>query len=696
MADCSVTNTYDVPIKNASEDRLERGPFATLIANALLADNPYGASVIGLTGKWGTGKSSVATMVVERINDEATVVNFEPWMVGSREALVMEFFTTLGKAVLPSGDSQEEKQARSRFYQYGSKIVGVLATGAKAVGTIVPGAVVAGKAAESVADVLSLAAQGLEAQFESPSLREVRDTISSDLGELTKAVIIVIDDIDRLDQEEVRTIFQLIKACADFPNLRYLLLFDREQVLHALEGSVNNPDAFLEKIVNQVFDLPEATTKQRANILDEALSALQIHEGLSRQDMDRLRMLFDEVLLPGLPTVRHVKRFVTIVRSLLPGVIVDGFRNIDPADFLALEFLRQHVPSIYSILRDEEAPPPGGRVMRMVHYKEWPQMMKDRRDKGVEELAEPIKTLAIEALESLYKTSETSAVRARRFNTEFWKPVYLGFHEGRAGVSERVWSHFLKQLAHPEENQHWLADWSDRAKREKWVVAITSRALDIPWPESLNLLVILFEWGEQQYQEASDPFNANSWELSVRFCVDGIMSVTPDELDPVSEFCKVVKQSNSVVTAGYCIGTEIDLKRNRSSPHWVGECDIEPAIQLLHSRLTSMLYDDSIWDCRDVRTAKAAAYYTLGNKIYDIWWNSIPENESRLIKYLERDLGEAETFNYGFEEGPLIEAIRNIDLSKLTPKAQAARLLALSAVGKGFISRDFRRRPKDD
>jgi hypothetical protein len=686
--------SLDTPIRSAKEDRLDRGPFAQLIADALLEPNLDGATVAGLIGPWGTGKSSVANLVAEIIDERVTTVRFEPWMVTTREALAAEFFATLGRHVLPKVGEDDPTAKRSRFYRYASKALGVISVGAQAVGTVIPGVSVGANTAKSASEVLDLAAQGLELHADGPSLREARDEISKDLRDLPLPVLIVIDDIDRLDRDEVRTLFQLIKACADFPNVRYLLLFDREQVLHALEGAVNDPSAFLEKIVTLQFDLPEATSRQRSALLDEALSSLGIHETLEKQHMDRLAMAFDEVLLPGLSTVRQVKRFVSTVRALLPGVIVDGHRNVDPADFLVLEYLRQYVPSVYSVIRDEEAPLAGGKVARMVHYKEWPAKMKKRRDDAIEALPESPRPLAKEALQALYKSSGASDVGARRFNTSMWRPVYLGFHSGRAGVSEQDWQAFLLQLKEPDKPQVWLDDWSDRAKREQWVTAISTRTLEIPWLESMNLLKILFEWGDQQNQETSQFFGAHhSWEFCIRFCTDAIMSVTPDELNPVDEMRKILEKTSSVVAPGYCIGTELERNRKQNYDRWARDYDLEPITQPLREKLSLMLDNESIWTVNDVSTAITATHYLVEEDCYKKWWGSIPSNEPRLIQYLNRNLGEAESFNYGFEEGPLIKAIREIDPAKLNDLGRKAREYALDAVTSNFGRPAYRRRP---
>ena len=47
-------------------------------------------------------------------------------------------------------------------------------------------------------------------------------------------VLVVMDDLDRIQPNEMREMFRLVKGVADFPNTIYLLSFDREVVIDAI------------------------------------------------------------------------------------------------------------------------------------------------------------------------------------------------------------------------------------------------------------------------------------------------------------------------------------------------------------------------------------------------------------------------------------------------------------------------------
>src|SRR5258708_32230811 len=89
-------------------------------------------------------------------------------------------------------------------------------------------------------------------------IKETKAEVSELLRQLKAPILVVIDDVDRLTADEVRLIFQLIKANADFPNLVYLALFQRDIVEKSLEKVTSGSGKdFLEKIVQIGFDGPQ-------------------------------------------------------------------------------------------------------------------------------------------------------------------------------------------------------------------------------------------------------------------------------------------------------------------------------------------------------------------------------------------------------------------------------------------------------
>ena len=89
-------------------------------------------------------------------------------------------------------------------------------------------------------------------------LQSIKDRIIKEVVSSELKIVAIIDDIDRLNDEEIRAVFQLVKSLADFPNMMYFLSFDLDTVTHALNSVQDgNGLKFLEKIVQMPFELPE-------------------------------------------------------------------------------------------------------------------------------------------------------------------------------------------------------------------------------------------------------------------------------------------------------------------------------------------------------------------------------------------------------------------------------------------------------
>lgn len=122
------------------------------------------------------------------------------------------------------------------------------------------------------------------AEAEAKSLDEAKNELSDMLRTLTRPMLVVIDDVDRLAGPELRLVFQLIKANADFPNLVYLVLFKRELVEEILtkEPSTNGRE-YLKKIVQVGFDVPRI---QRSKL--EAVPSSKLDVLLQSKPVQRL------------------------------------------------------------------------------------------------------------------------------------------------------------------------------------------------------------------------------------------------------------------------------------------------------------------------------------------------------------------------------------------------------------------------
>ena len=148
---------------------------------------------------------------------------------------------------------------------------------------------------------------------------------------------------------EVQELFQLIKVNADFPNLVYLLLFDRTVVEKNIEKvlAVSGRD-YLEKIVQAGFDVPRIERARIHRILFEGLDEMIRVESVSKRfDKHRWGNLFFAGLQAHFKTLRDVNRFLSTLSFHVSLFRSESSFEVNPVDLIGLEVLRHFHPEVY-------------------------------------------------------------------------------------------------------------------------------------------------------------------------------------------------------------------------------------------------------------------------------------------------------------------------------------------------------------
>lgn len=329
----------DQPIRSRAEDRFNRWAFAKRIADTLAARRDSASLVVGLFGPWGDGKTSTLHLMEEALaeHEHVVVVRFNPWLFQSEELLLRGFFATLAEA-LGKALPRKHEELGNLLKRYGMLL---------SLASISIGGVVQIKAGEAV--------KGLGEALSTVEVDELRRRVEQFLEESGKRVVLLIDDIDRLDRAETQGIFKLVKLSAGFNHTSYVLSFDDEMVAAAIgekygQGGIEAGRAFLEKIIQVPLHLPPpdemALRKATFEGVDAAVSGSGIT--LSQEQVDAFVRHFVDGLEPQLGTPRHAKRYVNAITFALP--LLKG--EVHPVDLMLIEGVRTFYPKLYRAIRD--------------------------------------------------------------------------------------------------------------------------------------------------------------------------------------------------------------------------------------------------------------------------------------------------------------------------------------------------------
>lgn len=330
----------DKPIISPDQDRFDRWPFANRIAETLVTRSDPTSLVIALYGPWGDGKTSTLAMMEHALAEKQRVVcvRFNPWNFQSHDLLLRAFFTTLADAVgraLPSG--------RERIGQLLDRYGALL--------SIANVGLAGGAVQISAGDAVRQAGKTMS----TVELSELKERIEEILREAKKRVVVLIDDIDRLDREETHAVFKLVKLSADFEYTSYVLAFDDEVVAASLgerygAGGAQAGRRFLEKIIQVPLHLPgveRALLRQVAfEGIDEAIRMSGVT--LSQEQVDVFSRHFVDSIEPQISTPRQAKLYSNALLFALP--ILKG--EVNPVDQMLIEGVRLFFPKLYALIRD--------------------------------------------------------------------------------------------------------------------------------------------------------------------------------------------------------------------------------------------------------------------------------------------------------------------------------------------------------
>lgn len=298
----------DNPIRNSESDLLDRNRSAELFAKHLFSLNYKDGLVVSVCGEWGSGKTSYINLMRNELTNNSIVIDFNPWMFSDTNNLVQLFFSEMSEQLSNYSDNSDLKEKISDFGEVVSSI------------TFIPFMDVLGKA--------------LKFLFKNKKSFQVkRNELIEALEKADRPITVILDDIDRLSADELQSILKLVRLVGCFPNIIYILSFDKGRVVKTLNSNNIDGQAYLEKIIQVPFDIPKVSEnllfEQLTLSLDKMLGKLEI-------DKERWREVYWGMIKPTIKNIRDIRRYV----SSLSDTVNQIGGLIDSVDLIGIEIIR--------------------------------------------------------------------------------------------------------------------------------------------------------------------------------------------------------------------------------------------------------------------------------------------------------------------------------------------------------------------
>lgn len=328
----------DEEIEYERDDLLANESQAKSFAETVLASGAHSGLVFGIDGPWGVGKTSfinLAERYWESAEDKVIVCRFEPLRYASEPDLVARIIHDLSAAIQKKVFAPEFRPAASRYSR-----------------------LMKGKAN------VSFLGFNLSLEPSQETVDELLDDINDVLKRIDRRVIIVIDDLDRLDAKTTNNVLFATRRTFKLSQATYVLCYDTE-VLAGGKEEGSRAREFLEKFVTVKLSLFVDSSSIRDFLRRDWQRAESQLGSIPSDTMVKLGALLNELAdilnsdlaanyLPLLGDFRKVKRFVNAMLIIQIEKSNLGRTDFNKRDLINLMLLHLNYPGLFRRIYAEE------------------------------------------------------------------------------------------------------------------------------------------------------------------------------------------------------------------------------------------------------------------------------------------------------------------------------------------------------
>lgn len=274
---------FDLPLSSNNHldilDYTDEAEYFAKQIERIPTDNHYS---IGITAKWGEGKSSFLYLIEKSINrDKFIILKFNPRQSKNKDNIQEDFFSLLG----------------STLKKYNSEFSTLIKKYMKTLGIIDENTPIL-----KIFNIYLLWDQDSE-----------KKKLSEALKKLQKRILVIIDDLDRLFPEEIIEVLKLVHYNASFNNIIFITAYDKDLINDIIAKHVNmsNNHSFSDKFFSYEKSLPIRPYKSILNFLS---TQLKDSLGVDDQALNFLGK-YENIITAYLPNIREVKRFLNSFTS---------------------------------------------------------------------------------------------------------------------------------------------------------------------------------------------------------------------------------------------------------------------------------------------------------------------------------------------------------------------------------------------
>lgn len=306
------------------DDLLGRDSIITLLYKSICQNfSKQDSFVIGLSGPWGSGKTTITNIVRKQLeaqnSDIKIIKGLNPWISGSEAVLLNSFYDALLNAL---GINYSSRKIRKQLKEVSRYVIEIPTVG------------------KSLSKVM-------ENDINQENIEKWQANLKNLILSSNKKYVLFIDDLDRATSTQIRFLLKMLGSLFDLPNLIFILLYDRSRLEKILQDDNKLNTSFAEKIINLELQVPKVSENSVQKIYRSCLINLARIYNVSDKEVNNLDSAF-QLIIKSIDNPREFIRFLNSICYIAFSPDINLNRN----DLLLIEYISFKQPDLFQLIKE--------------------------------------------------------------------------------------------------------------------------------------------------------------------------------------------------------------------------------------------------------------------------------------------------------------------------------------------------------
>lgn len=253
--------------------------------------------------------------------------DFSPWNTTSEDGILNDFFNTIKQVLIEKTDIPDIKDTLNSINNYTN--------------------ILCNNTLNMPFNLFS----------ENKDIQNIKNSLKQKLDNIGQKIIVFMDDIDRLTDKEMLLIFKLIKSIADFPNIIYIISFDRQIAENVLRKYYSDKEnKFIDKIVQLGFHIPKIRDNDIETYLIDSLNrSLNNYQHIENSWQKKYQEQWNQIIYykfsKVFKNIRDIKKYINTLNLTYNENL---YNEINYIDFMVITTFQVCMPKLYNFIKNNQ------------------------------------------------------------------------------------------------------------------------------------------------------------------------------------------------------------------------------------------------------------------------------------------------------------------------------------------------------